>query len=1645
MRARKTDSGTSVTTATTTTTATSLPLYESHPPYWLPRAHLTADLGYPGFHPPRPGQEEDVLTESNVRNGFTLNPQVQAESFSAFSLINDSLQLESTLEKLGELMNDVFIKRLEKVPAIPPSTFRIPTRVTLNDAKRQAWLADLADPSVPLYKLGKSVPHGAKGHDLLDLLHTNNVAIPRAVWVVRVLGANETAGLRNRPSYNPTQYSIDWASLVTSYMKKQLADIALPSAPRPGLNIKQTFKGVLADTESRERWISRFTYCLKLLRTFYAEGLVDKRTFLVWVVSQMSTCNLAQAGFITRLADEYLEGVKSSRALARPFVEACLCKLSEIRSTSARETLTDTDKLLVTILQRLCLEIPDAFVSPSLWVTYAPLMHDVLSEYILDRSNDQDVEQQYREISQFIYENKSNIQRRNEAMLFRHLPLRTSTGLCSAVSDVELLNSISVNTDLYSLTFFPPDPPSLEIFKSKLHLLLTWSVTPMQYGDHRPLASVTLLKAWRDKANERAIRRDSQSPDEFLQDHLFEWLDNSEVASDPANLQDIALLYGKLVKEGLFSYSAYIQRLIARGEPALNMADPQESRHRNFLRWIPLSYPDPAILMQRKVTLYGARVRETLEDTTEREMRKEIRSVLPELFGGDTLPTPQSTHSLMESCPTFVNATRYEQIRTLRQWLLPIIQRSIASEQPNATHPALLRTYCVSVELMTQAKCFHIILELTMSMLDRATTSDVLTAVIETLYRFSIVWSCMGAMSRIILALDAAHQEWKARGVQSRALLSLILEFDNGRFMTEENRERIISNLAALTLAFQPMVGPPNPAPDILPEVLHLADDDDPNGPRDLATSLWIKYRTSPDWAWKVWDNTIASIQQIPIFTEEVDIRRAYALKYGALLWQVDQHLPHGINDEILRWLLGPGKIEVARMSTESWQMMNVILVYLVIHGALKTTTVLSGLVYPAWQLGASTTNEIAPAAQTVILACNDLCRTLMLTQEGSGGPDIPSNLLDLQCLQTRRKEVFSEPHFPIFVSSIPLLILLENNNCLSEDIRSQSAEIRNMLCQDSDCRQGAHRNLGAIRDAFEQSLHLMDETSENVSKTIVSGLRILLGDASDDIDLTNWPAIHCLLSPWKIAATTLQFQFLLRQMGRAMPQDAAASNGLDKLTLMIFRHSMTSEQAYHFAQMARGVDAIVATKFINNGLKCIGELLKRASLIAGTLGPSLERASELLRVLAYVAEPFRDDLSSLPTLEPSIQNEFFTSLCMQIMSLESTLTRQEKPEHIPNQFTQEITLLARLLQFNLGFKGVWTVETKGVAANLSNSLLKLALFYGAGDGLDLVAYPLLIDTLIYLCDEIPSDNKTPTFEPFQSYPSLPISDLPTDLPPEYRAQLLTLLPQLSAPNTATNLVTSYRDGAGNLVHGSPVINRPWEWIENLGEPSILDPKEEEREKEEKARLKTKYLVKNSGSLSLETFGARMTGDGVAFAPPQDTGAGAPTADKLKDLDMKTRNALKMFEDGLTSETIFSRDWRETKMEVDPRIGGLGSPGYHRGHQEVVNVESHGSNTGMNYGFRLGDKRPPSRASPTSSIGSRTSGRSRFSPAHSSLGRNSDVMDAEMNGSGGTGKRKASGAVDSDDEIEIIEGPTFRNPAKKVKGKTAGKTKAKKR
>ncbi|KAJ7124966.1 hypothetical protein C8R44DRAFT_127826 [Mycena epipterygia] len=1596
-----------------------LPLYESHPPDWLPTSHVSADL------------DEDVLTAENVKNGFTLPRFVSAERFSAKEVIHENIRSGNALLKLEELMNDVFMRRVDRILPIPPSTFRMPTRVTLNDSKRQSWLADLANPDVPLYKLGKSVPHGAKGHDLLDLLQTNRVAIPRAVWFLRVLGANETAGLRNKPSYNPTQYSIDWANVVTGYMKKQLADIALPSAPRPGLNIKQTFKGVLADADTREKWISRFSYCLELLRPFYSEGLVDSRTFLVWLVQQMGMSNLAQVGFVVRLADEYLDGIMKSRALARPFIDACLCKLSEIRSSPTQEFLVGTEALLKILLQRVCLSLSDAFVSPGMWSIHAALLTDALTENVMDHSPDLHIEQNSRDIHQLLLDNFMDIKRRNEAMLFTNLPSHVSARLRTVVSDVQLLNSISNKTDMASVTFFSTDHlDDCMVFIDKLQMLLTWSVTPLQFGDHRPFAAVTLIRNWRLKVGDRATRRDFAGPDEFLQDQLFDWLDGSDIAGDPQNLRAVAILFGKLIREDLFSYAGYIQRLVARGESGLSYSEVNGSRHRDFLRCIPLYNSTSSLTSQRKVILHGARARETPEDLHEREIRKEIRTLLPELFNGaDGSPLLISLPDLLDKCSNLISASRFEQARTFGHWLLPVLQKRITDvtqDHNRMDQPDLLTWYSVCIELMINTKCFHSALELILCVLQHSATVDLLTAVIDTLHRFTCIWTCMNVTGNIVNALYSAHQRWKkTRGGEFRALLNLLVEFDDGRYLDEVSRSNVNADISTFILALRPYSDRPDPVPDVLPEILLLADDLDGDAPSILASGLWIKYRMSLDWAWKVWDNTVASLRQIPFMTPDTSNRRICALRYGAFLWHVDQHLPKGLDEEVLQWFLGPGKNEVAALEADAWDVLTIVLLHLSVHGALQTTTILQGLVYPAWQLGASASNVQQGQSREVLLrAVNALFQQLLLQEDGGPESVPPVGLLELQRIRTRRQAVYQEPHFPFLVSSIPLLVSLESNENLSQDIRKDLALLRLTLSEHDDFRHGAFRNLDAIRETFEHSLQV-EEADENRAKSMVGALRVLLSDSADDeaVELSSWPDVTSLLSPWKLAATSIQLQFILRQMGRALSCEgthAAAQASLDKLILMIFHHSMTSEEAYFVAQMARGTEGAVAGKFINNGLKCVTEILRDLSMSSKSLTDGFERAGELLRVIAYVAEPLRSAGSQLPALDPAIQDEFFEVLNDKFVDVERSLTINDM-ESI--ELTQAAISLSRLLQFHLGFPVAWTAKIKELSINLSTTIFRLVLLHGSGNRLDLGAYSLLIDTLYYLLDELTLNAKTPNFDPFCYAPHILPSDIPSDFPREYRNQIQTLLPHLPPPAVVSQLATSHRDSTGLLLHDAPVLNRPWEWIENLGEPAVLDLKEEDKEREERERQRLQYSVKNAGSLSLDVFGARPTGDGIL---------------QNQEGDARIQTNIRTFQDGLSADAMFKRDWRETRME--PEVAALVDASIGRVKSETSLLGSAGTAHSIQ---GRAEKRTVARTSPASSILSRSSahgsaGSRRPSPGQSSLNRLSistmgEAADADSSSTGSSSrkagsKRKAS----SDDDITLESSSRNKRPKPKV-------------
>ncbi|CCM03317.1 uncharacterized protein FIBRA_05445 [Fibroporia radiculosa] len=926
--------------------------------------------------------------------------------------------------------------------------------------------------------------------------------------------------------------------------------------------------------------------------------------------------------------------------------------------------------------------------------------------------------------------------------------------------------------------------------------------------------------------------------------------------------------------------------------------------------------------------------------------------------------------------------------------------------------------------------------QLTLYTLEHASNHELLKAVIETLRQHMEVWACMNMLRTIAGALFAAHQFWRTRGIQTRALLSLLTEVDNGRYLEPQQREQMLGDLSAYSHALHPTSQRSDAVPLVLPEILLLATDLNPDAPSDLAKSLWYKYMAAPDWAWKVWDNTIASLRQIPVMVSDIAGRRACALRYANFLWHIDQHLPDGFDKQVLEWFLGAGKNEVAALNVEAWDVATVVLLHLCICGALNTTTILEGLIYPTWTMGVqATSNDQGEMLETMLSAVNALFEHLLLRDEcGNGMP--PMDIFEAQGLQTRRRDVFREPHFTSVVHNLPALVLIEHNPSLPETLRLECMALRQSICKFSVFRQGVYRDLDAVRYAFEKLLE-SQAIAEDMHESLVTALRLMLRDPGL-VEDTGFVAVSSLLTPWKLAATAIEIRLTLKQLGEGLCRDttrSAANMTLEKLTTFVFQQCKTPEEADFVAEMMTEVSREIAGKFANAGLQRMTELFNAPWSPSKTedITEFVASAGEVLRLLSKIVERFRED-ASLPTLISGVQDQFITALnsrLERIMHEIASKKQQTSDDDTIHHASHCAIFLSRLVQFDLGFPGAWTAQTKVVSEQLCQTITQLGLLHGEGSGLDVVAFPLLLDTLYYVLDEAPADPKATTFDPFRNYPDLELSQLPPGMPPDYRKRMRALLPYVALNLTVADLAYASRDASGSTTLLQPVQNRPWEWTEYLGDVPSGDTNVKGDEQSE-----DRHVVRNSASLALELFGARMTGDAILS----------------RNDNAMVEEAVRTFQDNFSSESVFMRDWRETRVVLDGDVGGKAKAGLEDESQLPGYPQSLGPGTSDRRSSSLRASPAASNRSGRTQSGPSSTSSLRQSPAQQhplsrlSASTSSEVIDVDTFElpSGRPGKRKAtSSATDNDDEIEIVEGPA--RAAKKPRAKVSAKTRTKKR
>ena len=145
-----------------------------------------------GHHP------EDVLSVETIKYGFSDKQVLSNEYQTARGTLWPVIKNKGGLKVLSALHASVLQERQLGGRINTPTTFKPPPRVTLTDTKREAWLRDLGDESVPLRRLSRTIPHGIRGRSLLEQCLNKGISVERGVWLAKCVGANEIRAFRRK-------------------------------------------------------------------------------------------------------------------------------------------------------------------------------------------------------------------------------------------------------------------------------------------------------------------------------------------------------------------------------------------------------------------------------------------------------------------------------------------------------------------------------------------------------------------------------------------------------------------------------------------------------------------------------------------------------------------------------------------------------------------------------------------------------------------------------------------------------------------------------------------------------------------------------------------------------------------------------------------------------------------------------------------------------------------------------------------------------------------------------------------------------------------------------------------------------------------------------------------------------------------------------------------------------------------------------------------------------------------------------------------------------------------------------------------------------------------------------------------------------
>ncbi|ATZ45416.1 Bcsrb8 [Botrytis cinerea B05.10] len=318
--------------------------------------------GHADFFPWNGNHAEDQFSEPVIRQGFFDKSQMsQNETGSAKASIYPSLKHKSGLQTLSSLFTSVLAQRRAHGNITADSTFKPPPRVTVTDTKREIWLKDLANPTISLRRLSRSIPHGIRGKVLLEHALNKNIPIERAVWLAKCVGANELRSFKRKGA---------GGAFAMGGEAKWVRDFTV--------SVEQVLENIIGSCGEKD-FRRRIYYAIRLAAHFHAECLLDREHYIDWILSSLETTSQAKLPMWLLIAQMYWEDILKYRRFGRRFTTVLLNRFSETIKHPDADILGPLIGRLRILLTKLMTLNPDNFVSPEIWSKHREVLHAYLS------------------------------------------------------------------------------------------------------------------------------------------------------------------------------------------------------------------------------------------------------------------------------------------------------------------------------------------------------------------------------------------------------------------------------------------------------------------------------------------------------------------------------------------------------------------------------------------------------------------------------------------------------------------------------------------------------------------------------------------------------------------------------------------------------------------------------------------------------------------------------------------------------------------------------------------------------------------------------------------------------------------------------------------------------------------------------------------------------------------------------------------------------------------------------------------------------------------------------------------------------------------------------------------------------------------